>query len=601
MLHAFKTGILTTNGMDPTKHQVETFTGIADTDMGKELWGFIPQNSLPYLRCLAVPPPSSCHLYYNDLSPYITTMLENGVSKTVLIGGLRLGGGTVQASSAANYCFNSSGVSNGVTCTKASGCSSPYNSSCSPAYPTNIPADTCSGGGTSSTGFIASSNPAICGSSSCSVACSNSSTCYSSSPCTGLSSYYALDITDPENPKLLWEFSHPFLGYTYSGPAVIHKWNTTTLTDQYYVMFLSGPTGASDGSSVLDVRAFVLTINPANLGLSSVYTQDLGPQEGFGGRLFTNGLSVSNPPYSDFVFFGYSSAPNGVSGAWNGGIGVIDTGSTDPVSALNPANWNWDITTYNQVATLPITAQVAPGQCFNQTYLFAGTGRYFFPQDNYGQSSGLNYLMAIPFVRYCSNGLTTNSKTCYHNSDCTDGQFSSCVTAKPTVTSLNQTTTACSALQSNPNNIANAAWIYDLDPAAADGSFLAERMVTDPTVPVVTSNVSNNIAYFVTAEPTSDPCGYGGQSRVWGLNCATGGAIVDQSCGGYAVTNSVGTLYLQTSTGAIYKIDNSTSFTAEGNRATGFVTGMPPENAPPSVQPAANQAVGGRVIQWIER
>ena len=100
----------------------------------------------------------------------------------------------------------------------------------------------------------------------------------------GLSSYYALDITDAQNPKLLWEFSHPFLGYTYSGPAVIHKWSDpSTLTgDQYYVMFLSGPTNPTDGSSIQDVQAFVLSLN-ANLTINSVYYKDLGIKNGFGG------------------------------------------------------------------------------------------------------------------------------------------------------------------------------------------------------------------------------------------------------------------------------------------------------------------------------
>ena len=85
MLHAFKTGILSTNGVDPSLHQVERVVGdtpapdaigIPTQDMGKELWAFIPKNSLPYLRCLATPPTggNACHLYYNDLSPYITKM-----------------------------------------------------------------------------------------------------------------------------------------------------------------------------------------------------------------------------------------------------------------------------------------------------------------------------------------------------------------------------------------------------------------------------------------------------------------------------------------------------------------------------------------------
>ena len=37
----------------------------------------------------------------------------------------------------------------------------------------------------------------------------------------GYSSYFALDITDQSNPTLLWEFSHPELGFATTGPAVV--------------------------------------------------------------------------------------------------------------------------------------------------------------------------------------------------------------------------------------------------------------------------------------------------------------------------------------------------------------------------------------------
>ena len=170
--------------------------------------------------------------------------------------------------------------------------------------------------------------------------CSNPTTCYNPSSCTGLSSYYALDITDAENPILLWEFSHPFLGYSYSGPAVIHKWSNPTLLsgDQYYVMFLSGPTSPTDGSSIQDVQAFVLTLN-ANLGISSVYYKDLGAttQNGFGGRLFTNGLDVNGDGYTDFVFFGYANSPTGSRPAGREASGKSTPTTPIPTAALNPA------------------------------------------------------------------------------------------------------------------------------------------------------------------------------------------------------------------------------------------------------------------------
>jgi type IV pilus assembly protein PilY1 len=436
---------------------------------------------------------------------------------------------------------------------------------------------------------------------SCSGAATGYTNCYNPSTCTGLSSYYALDITDVENPKLLWEFSHPLLGYTYSGPAVITKWtNASNMSgNQYYVMFLSGPTDAADGSSIQDVQAFVLWLN-SNLSIKSVYYNDFGSttKNGFGGRLFTNGLQVNGDTYTDYVLFGYAAAPNGKTGSWTGGIGVVNTNNKNPSLAMDPSNWTYDISTFSHIPQLPITARVATMQCFNApglsddsslsgaplNYLFAGTGRYFFPLDNYGSTnnSGLNYLMGVPF-------------TC-------DQYFQNCGT--PSLNTLTQSTDDCSALQqaTNVSQLSSAGWQYNLDPAAADGSYLAERMVTDPTV----TAPGLNKVYFVTTEPTSDPCGYGGHSRVWGFNCATGGPINDASCPNYQVNDSgtnAGTIYLQTSTGAIYQIQDASSFTvtSTGGRATNWFQGIPPETSPPVVQGPTPTTRGGQLIQWIEK
>jgi type IV pilus assembly protein PilY1 len=423
--------------------------------------------------------------------------------------------------------------------------------------------------------------------------CANPASCYNPPGCTGLSEYYAIDITDAQNPVLLWEFSHPFLGYSYSGPAVIRKWTNpaTLLGDQYYVMFLSGPTNGTDGSSIQDVQAFVLTLNPANLGISSVYYKDLGAttKNGFGGRLFTPGLDVNADGYTDFVFFGYANSANGTSTDWTGGLAKINTNNTNPNLATNPANWTYDITTYANIATLPITAKVATMQCFNNTwYLYAGTGRYFSSQDSYGYTPASsstpapNYLMGIPF-------------TC--------DQFNNNCTSISSLSSQNAIATACAS--SNGQTIATTlgqGWIDTLDAAAADGSYLAERLVTDPTInPGTVQNPANQV-FFTTSEPTSISCLYGGHSRVWGLNCATGGPITG-SCGTDTITSSGinGFLYLQTSTGAIYQITDAGSFGSAGGRATQWFTGMPPESSPSFVQPTISIPQQGRIIQWIEK
>ncbi len=555
MLHAFKTGILTdkiTDGVDPAQHQIEKTTGIPNEDMGKELWAFIPKNSLPYLRCLAVPPPGTCHLYFNDLRPFITTMNTSTGTKTVLIGGMRMGGGALDSTDD-TYCMNATGQSNGQACTSSSQCTTaPYNAGCSTAYHFNAPADTCTP-----------------------LQCSNPNTCFNPSNCTGLSAYYALDITDVESPKLLWEFTHPFLGYSYSGPALIHKWSDASSKsgDRYYVLFLSGPTDSSDGSSIQNVKSFVLTLGD-QLGIDSVYVHDFGndAKNGFGGRLFTSGVDVNSDGYTDFVFFGYGYSSSGNTGDWKGGVGKINTNNTDSALALDAADWTYDVQTYANIAQLPITAKVEAMKCFNTLYLYAGTGRYFFPQDDYGPSgeSGKNFLIGFPFT--CDQ----------YNNNCL-----------PNINHLNDNKDACSNLQKN--DLDQAGWQYTLDDA--EGTYLKERMITDPSIS------TGNKIFLTTTEPTSDPCGYGGRTRVWGLNCATGAAISDTSCTGYVVTDTSGTVYLQTSTGAINKFDSTQSFsdTSTENRTTPWTVGIPPENSPPVVQPVTSTYGHPQIMQWIEK
>ena len=65
----------------------------------------------------------------------------------------------------------------------------------------------------------------------------------------GLSSIFALDITDPEDPDLLWEFTDPDLGFTTSYPAIVRIGNPAAggprqddgLKGDWYVVLGSGP------------------------------------------------------------------------------------------------------------------------------------------------------------------------------------------------------------------------------------------------------------------------------------------------------------------------------------------------------------------------
>ncbi len=58
-------------------------------------------------------------------------------------------------------------------------------------------------------------------------------------------SYYALDVTDPLNPALLWEFTDENLGYTYSNPVV-----TKNRSGTWVVAFTSGVNNVGPGDGV---------------------------------------------------------------------------------------------------------------------------------------------------------------------------------------------------------------------------------------------------------------------------------------------------------------------------------------------------------------
>jgi type IV pilus assembly protein PilY1 len=61
-----------------------------DASNGQELWAYIPYNLLSHLKWLA--DPNYCHCFYVDLSATVRDIRVNGDWKSVLLGGMRLGG-----------------------------------------------------------------------------------------------------------------------------------------------------------------------------------------------------------------------------------------------------------------------------------------------------------------------------------------------------------------------------------------------------------------------------------------------------------------------------------------------------------------------------
>ncbi|WP_457625529.1 pilus assembly protein [Persephonella sp.] len=488
MLHAFKAGYLSKDGLSANqavklcgdKNKCST-SDLGRTELGEELWAFIPRNVMPYLRYLANP--DYCHLYFVDLKPYIIKTDYDGddQEETVLIGGMRLGGG--------------------CGCT-GSECTTP-------------PSDTCS-------------DPT------------------DASSCIGYSSYFALDITDPEDPLFLWEFSHPDLGLSYSGPAHIRY------EGNHYIMFVSGPTDA-DGNAGLPLKIFVLKLNNQfKYSDSDVYViEPSGFDNTFGGRLFTEGIDYNEDGNTDMVAFGISKKTGTV---WQGNVVGLKINSTDPN--------NWEFIKIFNSAIQPITTKVEYMKCFGMNYIYFGTGRWFYKLDEPGQNA--NDKEAIYGIRIDG---------CLTGSNCN-------------VNSAHNVVSACEELE---NGTSTVAWMLSEDLLAKDDRYFKERSITDPTmVP------RENIVIFTTMQPTADICGYGGRTRVWALNCATG-AYAGEACpgtGSYATNIPSGTIYLQASGANIIKIKGLSG-------PSDWIRYTPPDTASQYVPPTG--FLKGEILLWYEK
>lgn len=491
ILHAIKVGKLS---LSTDSNYVSELKG---TDIGKELWGFIPSHALPYLRFLA--DPNYCHIYMNDLSPYIVDVdLNNdGNKEKVLIGGMRLGG------ACANVCLSND----------------PNNC----LAPVNPPADTCS-------------NP-------------------NSDGCIGLSEYYALDITDPENPKLLWEFTDKDLGFSYSGPGVIKTKNNN------YVVFASGPINYKAQFANNDQKSLYIYI----LDLSSgklIRKINTGIQKAFAGRIFSTGLDYNEDGYTDFLAIGYSRQDGSVNN-FKGGVlilGSIKNNKLRPFDGIN-----WDFVDYRSLGTDigPVTAKVEFMKCFNRWYMYLGTGRWFFKTDN--SETNKNTIFGVP-VNIVSDNY---------------GDYFDLNTGTQDVTDEKQVNNICTDAS---NNVIRG-WYINLDQN--------EKVITDPSIGL------QNVILFTSMKPNQDLCGMGGDTRVWTLNCATGGNLNNNCNGTYFVTvPSNSNLLLQLSGGDIQQINISNT---SNSRVSDYYKGTPPENAPPIAGGSNPKKEKGRIILWIEK
>jgi type IV pilus assembly protein PilY1 len=501
MLHAFKLGKLEFPGDNTwttfvAKDKVRLRNLDASVPLGQERWAFIPKNALPYLKAML--DNNYCHLYYVDQASQLfdasigeapgfvadDATRTSANWRTILIGGMRLGGACA---------VPSSGRSNAV----------------------DLP---------------------VSG--------------------IGYSSYFAIDVTNPEDPKVLWEFSDPALGFSTTGPAIV-RINAVdrTRNGKWFVVFGSGPTGPISnrqffGHSDQTLKLFVVdlktgallrTIEPRN-SVNAVIAN------AFAGSMI-NATADFNLDYEDdALYLGYVRENAGV---WNqGGVLRLQTNGD-----MNSSNWTAG-TVIEDIG--PVTSSVVRLQSntYNTNWLFFGSGRYYFATPSLlDDELPQRKLFGVKEPCYLATQNITPSCT---------------LRVTGALTSVGDATTI-------DEGIANAAgfpgWSIDLDTTVSvnyDGTtaknYQAERVITDPLA------TSSGLVFFTTFRPYGDDCAIGGRTFLWGVRYNTGGAPA------YALQ---GKALMQVSTASVEQLDLSTAFSGadlihRGGRRSYALEGVPP-------------------------
>jgi len=536
MLHAFKLGTLELFDEKLKKAQL---TG---TDLGKEQWAFIPKNVLPYLKYMAET--SYCHLYYVDATPYIFDASFNPPAdcsegnywnckktaeswRTVLIGSMRFGGACKDPADS-----DSSGVAD--SCTKDL------------------------------------NNDGVIDNKDCVLTPASGS---------GYSSYFALDVTDPGSPpQVLWEFSHPDLGFSTSGPAVV-RMGRKDKNGRWFVVLGSGPTGPIDtatqqmmGYSDQNLKVFILDLKGPSSGTWTLNTdywvKDSGIPNAFSGSMINapidleqNDRNDESNYWDDALYFGYVKAANDpptTDDKWNFG-GVLRLLTKNDLD--NPSNWPLSrVIPTSDTNIGPVPSAVVKLQNYNtkELFLFFGTGRFYFKAGDQIDDANIGRsLYGVKEPCYSAGVLDVN---------CTDD-------------------VARSALgDANSGGVDdNDGWYIDLDLCtdvngdivdctSASALYKAERNVTDPLATPI------GAVFFTTTKPSADVCSFGGATHLWAVHYRTGGAVSSSILRGKAL--------MQVSTGSIEEVDLKTAFTGarsrEGRRAAA-VMGVPPAGTPPGI------------------
>jgi type IV pilus assembly protein PilY1 len=522
----------------PCDAAVTTYSFRSDAPpLGSELWGFIPQDLLPQLRWMTGA--NYDHIYYVDLKPKVTDVRtftadadHPGGWGTVLIGGFRLGGSCTN-------CAGSKGTARVVN--------SDFNGD----------GDTTD----STSGSTAGSDYRVF-----------------------LSSYFVLDITNPEKePTLLWTFRDQNLGLTTAAPAVLRvnpsaDAKTSSTNEKWYVVFGSGPTHHDAFSQqtaqlyIVDLKAGpsytninktngsgcttaapCITVNTA-ASSGAVRAFSTGATGSFMGDVVT---LDSNLDYRvDTVYAGYtlcngSTTSTGCGGSgpmWKGAMWRLTTngGNTDPDTWGASTGCGTTVCPTKLLSTFaytttqattctsaspcnvgPVTSSAAlTSDDSNNIWVLFGTGRFFSSTDKSNVDIQHYFGVKDSFITSGSPAQTTERNNLFNSSNII--VCSNC-SAGGNVSTTGSTTSFTTSFDQGSSSL--LAQVLN-----TDGWFTTFSNPPNPLTPgernlTASGPLVGGTLFFTTFTPVADICTASGTGLLYAVFYQTGGPYKESALG----------------------------------------------------------------------
>jgi len=385
--------------------------------------------------------------------------------------------------------------------------------------------------------------------------------------------YYALDVTTPSSPKVLWEFTYdtssasPYisdedLGYSYGAPVV------TKLSDgTWAVLVTSGYNNVSPGSG----HGIVWVLNASTGAIIKKMDNGMGSKST--GSTVTGCSAVPCPSGLAKISAWVDSSTNNTATRVYGGDMYGNVWRYD-ISALTASGGT---ATIQLLATLadgsgtrqPVTTSPELGYASSSPIVYVGTGAYLGVTDVSTTQTQTIYAIKDPLT---GSSTSTAIYASPRSNLCSTSNTTSCF-VKQILTDASGVRTATSSVSYSVNLSTMNGWFEDLPESG-------ERINTDPVL------VNGTLVYVSNIPTTSSACATGGSSYLNYVSYTTGLAVTGAT--------EAGVLLSSTALGSAVSVLATTSGTIKG------IVSLSDGTSATKTIPTSSSSSGTRRLSWRE-